>query len=220
MSSDRADHAAFLAAVVAAPADDLPRLVYADWLDERGDPRGEFIRVQVELARAPRCRYTREGVDFSGPFCSPPYCEVCRPLQKLRRRESVLRLHLVNWAAGLPGQPSDYAGNKVTAFLGYNDVIEYDFVRGFAGRVTLRWQVWQANAEKIRKAAPVTAVRLTTRPATRHARPVVLGRLTAEWPGLDFELPDGRATGATHASGLRAVTDAIRRRAPRHRDDV
>jgi hypothetical protein len=28
--------------------------VYADYLDERGDPRGEFVRVQVDLARLPK----------------------------------------------------------------------------------------------------------------------------------------------------------------------
>lgn len=33
-----------LAAVLANPADDLPKLVYADWLDERSDPRGTFLR--------------------------------------------------------------------------------------------------------------------------------------------------------------------------------
>src|SRR5579885_649141 len=43
------DRAAFLAAVRATPADDLPRLVFADWLDEHGDPLGEFVRVQLEL---------------------------------------------------------------------------------------------------------------------------------------------------------------------------
>lgn len=32
------------------PQDTLPRLVYADYLEERGEPRGEFIRVQCELA--------------------------------------------------------------------------------------------------------------------------------------------------------------------------
>ncbi len=46
---------ALLAAIWASPHDDLPRLVYADWLDETGDPakaaRAEFIRVQCELAR-------------------------------------------------------------------------------------------------------------------------------------------------------------------------
>src|SRR5206468_7966092 len=42
---------AFIQAIIADPDDDAPRLIYADWLDERGDPRGEFIRVQCALAR-------------------------------------------------------------------------------------------------------------------------------------------------------------------------
>jgi uncharacterized protein (TIGR02996 family) len=40
-----------LAAVFAAPDDDAPRLVYADWLQQRGDPRGELIMLQVARAR-------------------------------------------------------------------------------------------------------------------------------------------------------------------------
>jgi uncharacterized protein (TIGR02996 family) len=42
---------AFLRSIVESPDDDTPRLVYADWLDDRGNPRGEFIRVQCRLAR-------------------------------------------------------------------------------------------------------------------------------------------------------------------------
>lgn len=49
-----ADEAALRAAIVANPADDAPRLVYADWLLEHGDVRGEFIRLQIEHARDPR----------------------------------------------------------------------------------------------------------------------------------------------------------------------
>jgi uncharacterized protein (TIGR02996 family) len=46
------DRAALLAAILANPDEDTPRLVYADWLQEHGEPdRAEFIRVQVELAR-------------------------------------------------------------------------------------------------------------------------------------------------------------------------
>jgi uncharacterized protein (TIGR02996 family) len=41
---------AFLRAIAAAPADDAPRLVYADWLDEHGDPRAEFLRAEVAFA--------------------------------------------------------------------------------------------------------------------------------------------------------------------------
>ena len=52
MPSTVPDAAPFLAAIRAAPDDDAPRLIYADWLDEHGQPeRAEFIRVQCELAR-------------------------------------------------------------------------------------------------------------------------------------------------------------------------
>jgi uncharacterized protein (TIGR02996 family) len=45
-------HDAFLSAVIEAPDEDAPRLVYADWLDENGQAeRAELIRVQCELAR-------------------------------------------------------------------------------------------------------------------------------------------------------------------------
>jgi uncharacterized protein (TIGR02996 family) len=44
----KASEAELLAAVYAAPDDDGPRLVYADWLAERGDPRGEFIQLQFK----------------------------------------------------------------------------------------------------------------------------------------------------------------------------
>lgn len=43
----------FLAAVLDRPWDDAPRLRYADWLDARSDPLGEFIRVQCRLAKLP-----------------------------------------------------------------------------------------------------------------------------------------------------------------------
>jgi uncharacterized protein (TIGR02996 family) len=40
-----------LAAVIANAENDAPRLVYADWLEENGDPhRADFIRVQCALA--------------------------------------------------------------------------------------------------------------------------------------------------------------------------
>jgi uncharacterized protein (TIGR02996 family) len=42
----------FLRAICANPADDAPRLVYADWLEENGaEERAEFIRVQIAFAR-------------------------------------------------------------------------------------------------------------------------------------------------------------------------
>lgn len=47
-------HRAFLREIIANPQSDADRLIFADWLDENGQPeRAEFIRVQVELAKAP-----------------------------------------------------------------------------------------------------------------------------------------------------------------------
>jgi uncharacterized protein (TIGR02996 family) len=48
---------AFLQAIREAPDDDAPRLVYADWLDENGQPeRADFIRYQIELTSPPQHR--------------------------------------------------------------------------------------------------------------------------------------------------------------------
>lgn len=46
------ERAGFLAAIRANPADDVPRLIYADWLQEHGEEdRAELIRLQVERFR-------------------------------------------------------------------------------------------------------------------------------------------------------------------------
>jgi uncharacterized protein (TIGR02996 family) len=40
---------AFIRAIVDSPGDDTPRLVYADWLDDRSDPRGAYLRAEREI---------------------------------------------------------------------------------------------------------------------------------------------------------------------------
>jgi uncharacterized protein (TIGR02996 family) len=45
---------ALLRAVIDSPEDDLPRLAYADWLEENGEgKRAHFIRTQVHLSQTP-----------------------------------------------------------------------------------------------------------------------------------------------------------------------
>lgn len=43
------DEEAFLAAIWDQPEDDDSRLIYADWLEERGDARAEYLRVEHEV---------------------------------------------------------------------------------------------------------------------------------------------------------------------------
>jgi uncharacterized protein (TIGR02996 family) len=70
----------FVAAICAEPDDDLPRLIYADWLDDRGDPRGEFIRLQLsdrvgQPANAARMAELEKlyGRKWAGPFADWAY---------------------------------------------------------------------------------------------------------------------------------------------------
>jgi uncharacterized protein (TIGR02996 family) len=74
---------AFLRAIRESPGDDGPRLVYADWLDENGQPeRAEFIRIQHRLAQ----------MDEDDPE---------RPLLKDREWE-LLAVHGKAWRAQMP----------------------------------------------------------------------------------------------------------------------
>jgi uncharacterized protein (TIGR02996 family) len=74
---------AFLQAIIDNPDDDTPRLVYADWLDERSNPdRAEFIRLQCELARLDEDDPRRDALQ--------------------QRTEDLLAAHQQRWLAALP----------------------------------------------------------------------------------------------------------------------
>jgi uncharacterized protein (TIGR02996 family) len=45
------EHHAFLEALTANPEDDTLWLVFADWLEERGDSRAAFLRLNAALAQ-------------------------------------------------------------------------------------------------------------------------------------------------------------------------
>src|SRR5262245_4176194 len=52
-----------LRAIREEPDDDAPRLIYADWLEERGDPRGEYLRLWCRVLQdVRRLRELRSGI--------------------------------------------------------------------------------------------------------------------------------------------------------------
>ena len=70
---DSRDEAALLADVYENPRDDAPRLVLADLLIERGDPRGEFIAMQCGGPRDPKkekALVKAHGKKWLGPLAS------------------------------------------------------------------------------------------------------------------------------------------------------
>lgn len=85
------DESQFLADIIANPADDGPRLVYADWLTEHGDPRGELIQLQCLLKREVVGATTFNPMKIDDPH--PDHLE-------LGKRESeILKKHAKDWLA-------------------------------------------------------------------------------------------------------------------------
>jgi uncharacterized protein (TIGR02996 family) len=53
------DEKSFIRAILADPDDERILMIFADWLEERGDPRGEYLRIRAALAAPPKSRPPR-----------------------------------------------------------------------------------------------------------------------------------------------------------------
>jgi uncharacterized protein (TIGR02996 family) len=84
---------AFLRAIRENPADDTARLVFADWLQEHGEPeRAEFIRLQIELAgleAAERARFNEETDWRACTGIAATWCPNCGECSCPNREESM-----------------------------------------------------------------------------------------------------------------------------------
>jgi uncharacterized protein (TIGR02996 family) len=88
-------HSSFLADIAANPEDDAPRLVYADWLDDNGDPdRAAFIRAQCRLARMGPCNPERFALEADAEDLLAKHGKKWLKLPKVGAR--------VEWARGFP----------------------------------------------------------------------------------------------------------------------
>lgn len=92
----------FLEAIRRRPEDDAPRLLFADWLEERGDALGEFIRVECALAAMPagdpqRDVLERRDRDLTAGFSNEILAELrTAGLKEVRfRRGFADRMHIV-----------------------------------------------------------------------------------------------------------------------------
>lgn len=176
---------AFISTICQAPHEDAPRLVYADWLEERGDPRAEFIRVQVELAGLREPEWLTHGNVFqlSGNELIRDHCVACQASQDdlcrwhtlTPRSDELLATNRREWTmAGLEFDKWDWFKESDTdkwfvCFMPHkphddSPHMKFDFRRGFPELLTCRWEEWAAHHEAMRRAMPVTKVMLTTWP--------------------------------------------------------
>jgi uncharacterized protein (TIGR02996 family) len=130
---------AFLRDIQEHPDEDAPRLIYADWLDDRGGPgdaaRAEFIRVQCELPRLP--------VGTSDE----------RRAVLRARAHQLLREHWEDW------------GRPLARLLGHQKswsvvVAPHHFQRGFLETLRVPTQLFLSCAEELFRLTPLRHLQL------------------------------------------------------------
>lgn len=231
---------ALLAGVLADPADDTARLVYADWLQEQGEQeRAEFVRVQVELARGsaradvPRahghsCQRKAHGrCRAIGPVA---FCDLCAVLSVIGKEQRRLRLlakreQQLIWQCDTDWR-ADFARSIGDDHEHYYAVVP-NWRRGFVESVTCSAADWLRHADAITAAHPVERVTLTSLPdhvdafcinnyfaVTHRAGMSVWTSL--KWKGVEFEFP---AHGRAEFADLNALLRRIRNAAPSQLDE-
>jgi uncharacterized protein (TIGR02996 family) len=182
--TERAD---FLRAICAAPADDAPRLVYADWLDEAGEwELAEYIRVGCELAVLVRRQRTGTATRDDSARHRDLFHRECE--LKLTVYPRYIR-PVFDWLRERDFDPEECVFNR----------------GGFLDMVVSPADAWLAHAAELRAAQPVRGARLTTRPnwfrwpgpcdRCRECRAGVFDacdgytrELGERWPGVAFDL--------------------------------
>jgi len=123
------DLEALLAAVVANPADDVARLVYADCLEENGNaPRARFIRLQIEAERYhPNSRAhaerTAEAAALFAAHWPDWWAEVCAAtgLRPAARAPKSALGRLARWVGRGPRPGAPYEHREWEPFTVYSD---------------------------------------------------------------------------------------------------
>ena len=177
---------ALLAAIVANPDEDTPRLVYADWLDEHAESlpeaRRASARAKAEYIRL-QCAYAR--LRYGSPEYERTWGELQRGSLELRREFEK------SWVAelGLPPNRHTYCW----------------FQRGMVGKVWCTVRYFVNHADAILAAAPVECVtfrQLTQKNLRELAKSPHIGKVR----GAEFLL--GETAADLVAAYLRTVPTA------------
>ena len=141
-----------LAAIIADPANDDLRMVYADLLDDRGEgERAEFIRLQIKLVDHPKHHTADSGCRFR------------------RRERELLRNHSLKWLQGIPFQCIEFKDEgpipSVACGLASRQSLdsEFYFERGFVYKVRLSCQEWMQHGPALVRRQPIERVVLVDR---------------------------------------------------------
>jgi uncharacterized protein (TIGR02996 family) len=144
--ADPTKRAELIAAVIAAPDDDGPRQVMADWLTEVGDPQGELILLQLSLAKPELDENERESASERSRAILKDYGLTWQ--KQLRD----LGVEMGNWNRGfietITIEPKPFIKNatKILSLTPVRKIRIVDYqpsdqpkIRQLAGRAELEW---------------------------------------------------------------------------------
>jgi uncharacterized protein (TIGR02996 family) len=160
------------------PDDDAPRLVYADWLEEQGDPLAEFIRLQCELP------ITEESQrDLTGELVVRPHYPDQRE-QDFIRQSQCLDVYAEEWLQPLPGPWVWPEGDLITVRMSQQNETLVEFRRGFVESAMLGIEEAQKYLVPLLQTQPVATIQILLE-LSRHAPVVLLGgrAISAPWEG-------------------------------------
>jgi uncharacterized protein (TIGR02996 family) len=168
MSEDEA----FIRAIVDSPGDETPRLVYADWLDERDDPRGAYLRAEQDAYRTgqiAKVLHLAVGLDpvWVARVTCPPFGVCCEHIEFRNRgpiidREDIKRFEqqcgmtlppdyhafLLNYNGGLVNEARyETPGGEV---LPDRDHEFYSLKSSAATALESVWDWWVSSKERYR----------------------------------------------------------------------
>ena len=133
MARPTPDEAALLRTICANPADDLPRLVYADWLEENGrSERAEFIRLQIGLSE---------------------YWPLSTHKRRADRIEELLKTHRKTWDRELP----NWVVDRSCCGCG---CCRMNYSRGFIEELTVSASPFLQFGPQLLGRVPLTSIRL------------------------------------------------------------
>lgn len=149
------DALGLLKAILDDPADDLPRLAYADWLEENGqEERAEFIRYDIRYPHAGFAELTGKP-DALAMLGVEPIASV----HVGNPASFAAGLDRDDWRTWMWGE-SDELG-CVISDMGRG--LDYKVRRGFVEAVRCTLDAWLAHGPAVVRAHPVTSLTLTDR---------------------------------------------------------
>lgn len=197
------DQEALLRSIILAPADDAPRLVYADYLDERGDKasaaKATFIRSQIRLDREniqPTCgggkTFGQGKAPGFGIYTHHCRCEYC----KLRRAEWTAWRHFsCEWqqdfyktiVEGTILQRID-TGQMMNAM---RPAARCEFSRGFISSISVSCDDFMLHAAEMFSKYPIESASLNDKRALHAADPFFrwIHRSDGIYHGECYQLP-------------------------------